>query len=65
ARFGTRGSGDLWRNAAMWVAGVVLVYSIMIATGAALFGNAAKLRLFGVTLVVSAIALFVMLRRER
>jgi SSS family solute:Na+ symporter len=64
-RFGTRGSGELWRNAAMWAAGMVLVYSIMFATGAAIFGDAQKLRLFGSMLVVSAIALFVMLRRDR
>ena len=32
SRFGTRGSGELWRNAAMWVAGMVLVYSTMFAT---------------------------------
>jgi solute:Na+ symporter, SSS family len=64
-RFGTRGSGELWRNAAMWTAGMVLVYSIMFATGAAIFGDAQKLRLFGSMLVVSAIALFVMLRRDR
>jgi len=33
--------------------------------GAAIFGDAQKLRLFGSTLVVSATALFVMLRRDR
>ena len=44
---------------------MVLVYSIMFATGAAIFGDAQKLRLFGSTLAVSAIALFVMLRRDR
>ncbi len=37
----------------------------MFATGAAIFGEAAKLRIFGGMLVVSAVALFVMLRRER
>ena len=60
----TRGD-EIARNAAMWVAGMVLVYSIMFATGAAIFGDAQKLRLFGATLVVSAVALFVMLRPYR
>jgi len=63
-RFGARGSAELWRNGAMWVAGVVLVYSIMFATGALIFGDAHKLRLFGATLAASAVALFVLLRRE-
>jgi solute:Na+ symporter, SSS family len=63
-RFGARGSGELWRNAAMWVAGMVLVYSIMFATGAAIFGNAAKLRLFGAALVISAIVLLLLMRGE-
>jgi len=56
---------ELWRNAAMWVAGTVLVYSIMFATGALIFGEAQKLQTFGVTLVLSAIALAWLLARDR
>jgi Na+/proline symporter len=57
--------GELGRNAIAWVAGVVLVYSIMFATGAALFHNAKQLTVFGTALVVSAIFLVVVMRRER
>lgn len=57
--------GEIGRNFAMWILGTVLVYSIMFATGALLFHQTQKLMLFGSTLIVSAIALTIMLRRER
>ena len=56
---------ELWRNAAMWVTGVVLVYSIMFATGALIFHQTQKLQTFGVTLVLSAIALAWLLASDR
>jgi Na+/proline symporter len=57
--------GEIARNFVMWVLGVVLVYSIMFATGAFIFHQREKLTIFGGTLAVSAIALASMLRRER
>jgi Na+/proline symporter len=57
--------GEIARNFVMWILGVVLVYSIMFATGAFIFHQREKLTIFGGTLAVSAIALASMLRRER
>ncbi len=57
--------GELSRNALAWVAGVVMVYSIMFATGAAIFHNARQLALFGGALMVSAGLLVVVLRGEQ
>jgi Na+/proline symporter len=57
--------GELGRNAVAWVAGIVLVYSIMFATGAALFHNAKQLMIFGGALVASAVLLIVIMRREK
>jgi len=64
-RAASRRPPELARNALMWVAGVVLVYSLMFATGAAIFGDAQKLQIFGVTLVLSAIALTYLLASDR
>jgi len=58
-------SSELWRNGAMWVCGMVLVYSIMFATGAWIFGDAQKLQIFGVTLIASAVALALLLASDR
>jgi SSS family solute:Na+ symporter len=57
--------GEIARNFLMWILGVVLVYSIMFATGALLFGQRQKLILFATTLVISGVGLFAALRRER
>jgi Na+/proline symporter len=54
----------LARNAAMWVCGVVLVYSIMFATGALIFHRRTLAIAFGVSLVVSAAALRLLLASE-
>jgi hypothetical protein len=57
--------GELGRNALAWVAGIVMVYSIMFATGAAIFHNAKQFTIFGTALVASAVLLVVIMRRER
>ena len=57
--------GEITRNAVMWVLGVALVYSIMFATGALLFGQRGKLILFGAVLVVTAGGLIALLRSEQ
>ncbi len=53
------------RNAVAWILGVILVYSIMFATGALIFDERHKLIVFSALLVISAIALWWILRRER
>jgi SSS family solute:Na+ symporter len=57
--------GELSRNAIAWVLGVVLVYSIMFATGAAIFHNMRQFVIFGGALVVSAVLLVMVMRREQ
>jgi SSS family solute:Na+ symporter len=57
--------GELSRNALAWVAGVVLVYSIMFCTGAVIFHNVNQIVIFGAALLVSAVGLVVIMRRER
>lgn len=56
--------GGIGRSAVEWIAGIVLVYSIMFATGSLIFGNAQKLLMFGAATVVSGIALWVAMRGE-
>ncbi len=56
--------GEIARNASAWVLGVILVYSIMFATGALIFDERRKLEVFGMLLVVSAVALWAVMRRE-
>ncbi len=58
-------SGEIARNALSWVLGVVMVYSIMFATGSLIFDERRKLIVFGTLLVVSAVGLWGVLRRER
>jgi hypothetical protein len=53
------------RNAIAWVLGVVLVYSIMFASGALIFNEPRKLLVFGTLLVVSGTGLWAVLARER
>jgi SSS family solute:Na+ symporter len=57
--------GELALNAIAWVLGIVLVYSIMFATGALIFDERRNLIVFGSLLVVSAVALWEVLRREK
>lgn len=57
--------GEITRNAIAWVLGIVLVYSIMFATGALIFNEQRKLLVFGTLLVVSGIGLWAVLARER
>jgi Na+/proline symporter len=57
--------GELSRNALAWIAGVVMVYSIMFVTGAVIFHNPQQILIFGTSLVVSAGLLVVVIRRER
>jgi Na+/proline symporter len=57
--------GEMARNALAWILGVVLVYSIMFATGALIFDEQRTLMVFGTLLVISAVALWSVLRRER
>ena len=57
--------GEITRNFICWILGVVLVYSIMFATGALLFGQTSKLIMFGAALIVSAVALWLLLAHER
>ena len=56
--------GGIARNAAMWVSGVVLVYSIMFATGAIIFHEKSALPLVGAT-ILSGIALWMLFRGEQ
>jgi Na+/proline symporter len=56
--------GGIARNAAMWVCGVVLVYSIMFATGAIIFHEKSALPLAGST-ILSGAALFMLFRGEQ
>jgi len=57
--------GELSRNAVAWVAGVVMVYSIMFTTGAVIFHYPRQIMIFGGALVVSASVLMVVMRGER
>jgi Na+/proline symporter len=57
--------GEMTRNAIAWVLGVVLVYSIMFASGALIFNEPRKLLVFGTLLVVSGTGLWAVLARER
>jgi len=57
--------GEIARNAMAWVAGVVMVYSIMFATGALIFDERRNLIFFGVLLIASALALWALMRREK
>ena len=57
--------GELALNAIAWLLGIVLVYSIMFATGALIFDERRNLVVFGSLLVISAVALWEVLRREK
>ena len=57
--------GEITLNLIAWILGVILVYSIMFATGALLFAERRNLITFGTLLVASAIGLFAVMRREK
>jgi len=57
--------GEMTLNAIAWVLGVILVYSIMFATGALIFDERRNLITFGTLLIASAVGLFVVMRREK
>jgi Na+/proline symporter len=57
--------GEMGRNALAWLCGMALVYSIMFATGALIFRERQQLWMFGAILIVSAVALILILARER
>ena len=57
--------GEIARSTVCWLLGVVLVYSLMFAVGAWLFGKDRSLMIFGTTTIVSTILLIVIMRAER
>jgi len=57
--------GELALNAIAWVLGIVLVYSIMFATGALIFDERRNLIVFGSLLIISSVGLWEVLRREK
>ena len=58
-------AGEIARNALCWLVGVILVYSIMFATGALLFRQSMKFLGFSTALVLSSVALWALLASER
>jgi solute:Na+ symporter, SSS family len=51
-------SGEITRNAISWILGIIVVYSIMFATGALIFDERPKLIVFSAMLIVSALGLW-------
>ena len=47
-------AGEIARNAISWILGIIVVYSIMFATGALIFDERRKLIVFSTTLILSA-----------
>jgi Na+/proline symporter len=58
-------TGELARNGVRWLLGVVLVYSIMFATGSLLFGDMQRLAVFGLIVLASGLGLIGMMRKPR
>ena len=56
--------GEISRNAISWVFGIALVYGIMFGTGALLFDQPRKLAICSVIVLVAAVGLIVMIRRD-
>jgi hypothetical protein len=56
-------TGELARNGVRWILGVVLVYSIMFATGSLLFGDMQRLAVFGLIVLASGLGLIAMMRK--
>ena len=50
--------GEMARNFFSWILGMVMVYSIMFATGALIFNEPVKLMIFSAAMVISAILLY-------
>ncbi|HEX9501658.1 MAG TPA: sodium:proline symporter, partial [Thermoanaerobaculia bacterium] len=51
-------AGEFTRNAISWVLGIIVVYSIMFATGALIFDDRSKMIVFSITLILSASGLW-------
>jgi Na+/proline symporter len=58
-------AGEMVRNGILWIAGIVLVYSVMFGTGALIFDQPQKLLWFGVSTLLSAMVVVTMMWRER
>lgn len=56
--------GEFARNTVLWISGIVLVYSIMFATGALILQDMHKLMIFGTALVVAALVLWRVMMQE-
>ncbi len=57
--------GEMARNTVAWLIAVTLVYSIMFATGALIFGESRQLGLFGSSAVLSGVLLTLVMLREK
>jgi Na+/proline symporter len=57
--------GEMTRNAIAWILGIILVYSIMFATGAFLFDERRNQIVFSASMILSAFGLWSVLRREK
>ncbi len=57
--------GEIPRNLLFWGLGIVFVYAIMFGTGAVIFGQHARVLLFGAVVAVSGTLLFAGLVREK
>ncbi len=55
--------GEIARNTVAWLLGVILVYSIMFATGALIFKQPQKLMIFGSTMLLSGFFLVIVMRK--
>jgi Na+/proline symporter len=56
--------GEISRNALSWVLGIALVYGIMFGTGALLFDQPEKLAICSAIVLVTAVGLVIMIRRD-
>lgn len=56
--------GEIARNAISWVFGIALVYGIMFGTGALLFDQLQKLAICSVIVLIAAVGLVIMIRRD-
>jgi Na+/proline symporter len=56
--------GEVARNAVFWLLGITLVYAIMFATGAVIFGESGSATLWGAVVAVSGLLLWAGMRRE-
>ncbi|HEY8712873.1 MAG TPA: sodium:solute symporter family protein [Thermoanaerobaculia bacterium] len=56
--------GEMSRNFAMWIAGIVFVYSIMFGTGSILFHEPHRAMLYAALTIISGAILFTILNRD-